>query len=73
MDVRNRMADVVKLRCNVCQDFIRMILKEGWQKELYKKAQEEIMLEPGEIDHSESTRNDQSRLIRNSQCTSMTN
>ena len=42
MDVRNRMADVVKLRCNVCQDFIRMILKEGWQKELYKKAQEEI-------------------------------
>ena len=47
MDVRNRMADVVKLRCNVCQDFIRMILKEGWQKELYKKAQEEIMLAPG--------------------------
>ena len=32
-----------------------------------------IMLEPGEIDHFESARNDQSRLIRNSQCTSMTN
>ena len=31
------------------------------------------VLEPGEIDHFESARNDQSRLIRNSQCTSMTN
>ena len=31
------------------------------------------LLEPGEIDHFESARNDQSRLIRNSQCTSMTN
>ena len=37
----------------------------------FEKAAE--LLEPGEIDHSESTRNDQSRLIRNSQCTSMTN
>lgn len=27
------------------------------------------MLEPGEIDHSESSRNNQSKLIRNSQCT----
>ena len=42
MDVRNRMADVVKLRCNVCQDFLRMILEEGWQKELYKKADYEV-------------------------------
>lgn len=42
MDVRNRMADVVKLRCNACQDFLKMILKEGWQKELYKKAKYEV-------------------------------
>ena len=42
MDVRNRMADVVKLRCNACQDFLRMILSEGWQKELYKKAKYEV-------------------------------
>ena len=27
------------------------------------------LLEPGEIDHSESGRNNQSELIRNSQCT----
>ena len=31
------------------------------------------VLEPGEIGHFESARNDQFRLIRNSQCTSMTN
>lgn len=42
MDVRNRMADVVKLRCNACQDFLRMFLMEGWQKELYKKAKFEV-------------------------------
>ena len=29
----------------------------------------EIMLEPGGINHSESSRNNQSELIRNSQCT----
>ena len=42
MDVRNRMADVVKLRCNACQDFLRMILKEGWQQKLYDKAHYEV-------------------------------
>lgn len=42
MDVRNRMADVVKLRCNACQDFLKMILKEGWQQKLYDKAQYEV-------------------------------
>ena len=31
------------------------------------------MLEPGRIDHSESNRNNQSELIRNSQCTCMAN
>lgn len=34
---------------------------------------ETMLLEPGEIDHFESARNDQFMLIRNSQCTSMTN
>ncbi len=42
MVVRNRMADVVKLRCNACQDFLRMILKGGWQQSLYNKAQYEV-------------------------------
>ena len=31
------------------------------------------LLEPGGIDHSESSRNNQSELIRNSQCTSLAN
>ena len=31
------------------------------------------VLEPGGIDHSESSRNNQSELIRNSQCTSLAN
>ena len=31
------------------------------------------VLEPGGIDHSESSRNNQSELIRNSQCTCLAN
>lgn len=33
----------------------------------------ELLLEPGGIDHSESSRNNQSELIRNSQCTCLAN
>lgn len=29
MDVRKRMADVVKLRCNVCQDFLKLIVADN--------------------------------------------
>lgn len=42
MDVRNRMADVVKLRCNACQDFMKFVLKEGWQEELYEIARDAV-------------------------------
>ena len=38
MDIRNRMTDLSKLRCNVCQDFLRMIAQPNWQKQLYAKA-----------------------------------
>lgn len=38
MDIRNRMASVVKLRCNACQDFLVLVIKSGWQEKLYKKA-----------------------------------
>lgn len=31
MNVRNRMADIVKLRCNVCQEFLKLIICDGWQ------------------------------------------
>ena len=33
----------------------------------------ELLLEPGGIDHSESSRNNQSELIRNSQCPCLAN
>lgn len=42
MDIRNRMADVVKLRCNACQDFLKLIIKSGWQQDLYNKAFDEV-------------------------------
>lgn len=38
MDIRNRMADISKLRCNICQDFLRMIARPNWQQRLYDKA-----------------------------------
>lgn len=45
MNIRNRKADVAKLRCNVCQDFLKLVMKEGWQQILYKKAEGEIKKE----------------------------
>lgn len=42
--------------------------------EIYDIVIEDMdMLEPGGIDHSESSRNNQSELIRNSQCTCLAN
>ena len=42
MEIRNRMSDVVKLRCNACQDFLKMAIKPGWQKEIYDIAKDAI-------------------------------
>lgn len=36
------MSDVVKLRCNACQDFLKMTIKPGWQKEIYDIAKDAI-------------------------------
>lgn len=41
MDVRNRMADVVKLRCNACQDYLKLVINDGWQQIIYNKAKNE--------------------------------
>lgn len=43
MDVRNRMANVVKLRCNACQDFLKLVIQPNWQQNLYNKAEREVM------------------------------
>ncbi len=42
-------------------------------EEALKLKKSADLLEPGGIDHSESSRNNQSELIRNSQCTSLAN
>lgn len=42
MEIRNRMADVVKLRCNACQDFLGMVIKPGWQEKLYAIAKDAV-------------------------------
>ncbi len=42
MDIRNRMADVVKLRSNVCQEYLRMVIIDDWKEKLYKKAKKEV-------------------------------
>ncbi len=39
MNARNRMAEVVKLRCNACQDFLKMVIVPDWQSRLYASAQ----------------------------------
>lgn len=42
MEVRNRIADVTKLRCNACQDFLKMVLVPDWKQKIYEKAKYEI-------------------------------
>ena len=42
MDIRNRMADVSKLRCNVCQDFLKLIIAPNWRRYIYNRAKDEV-------------------------------
>ena len=49
---------------------IEDILREDFD---WENVEIDEMLEPGGIDHSESSRNNQSELIRNSQCTCLAN
>lgn len=42
MNIRNRMSDVVKLRCNACQDFLSLVIKPGWQPKLYEIAKDAV-------------------------------
>lgn len=44
MEIRNRLADISKLRCNVCQDYMRFILPPDWQQLVYLKAKSEVEL-----------------------------
>ena len=42
MNIRNRKADIEKLRCNICQDFLKMVIKPNWQDKLYAIAKDAI-------------------------------
>ncbi len=42
MKIRNRTADVVELRCHICQDFMKMIVVDNWRTMLYPFVQREI-------------------------------
>lgn len=40
MNIRNRMDDVVSLRCHACQDLLKMIIQPGWQEKLWEETGE---------------------------------
>jgi len=42
MNIRNRMADVVKLRCNICQDLLSLIIKPSWRQIIFEIAKDQI-------------------------------
>ena len=42
MDIRNRMADVIKLRCNVCQEVFKLIVVDDWKDRLYDRAKQQV-------------------------------
>lgn len=42
MEIRNRLADVSKLRCHICQDYMRLMLPLDWQQLVYEKAKSEV-------------------------------
>ncbi len=43
MEIRNRIANVMKLSCNTYQDFLKMVIKPDWQKKLYDIAKNAIV------------------------------
>ena len=42
MDIRNRMNDIVALRCHVCQAFLKMVLVPDWKEKLYRETQNAV-------------------------------
>ena len=42
MKIKNRTADVVELRCHICQDFMKMIADDNWRAILYSFIQREV-------------------------------
>lgn len=52
MHIRNRINDIKKLRCNACQDYLKLVAIEGWKKPLYEKTQMSVKYWPGKYEHA---------------------
>ena len=42
MNIENRLEDVARLRTHLLQDFLKMLVTDNWQSELYKVASEAV-------------------------------
>ena len=71
MEIRNRMADVVKLRCNACQDFMSMIVTPGWQEKLYKRAKDAVENKKNENNYIDAYEKMRDKGIQNYDVTDM--
>ena len=40
MEIKNRLPDVYNLMAETCQDYLRLIVKDGWQQQFYSKVEE---------------------------------
>ena len=46
MHIRNRISDIKKIRCNACQDYLKMVAVEDWKNQLYEKTQIAVKYSP---------------------------
>ena len=51
MHIRNRINDIKKLRCNACQDYLKLVAIEGWKTAL-RKTQMSVKYWPGKYEHA---------------------
>lgn len=52
MDAVNRIGEIKKLRTNACQDFLSLIIQNGWQNQLYKIAESAVKNNVNKLSYS---------------------
>lgn len=52
MHIRNRVNDIKKLRCNACQDYLKLIAVEEWKNQLYEKTKISVKYLPAKYEHA---------------------
>lgn len=50
MHIRNRVTDIKKLRCNACQDYLKLIAVEEWKNQLYEKTKISVKYSPAKYE-----------------------